>query len=236
MPDMRLDDAVLDALRRLDTPSVCNALELLGEHHRTRGFTCEPLFCAFPELPPMVGFARTATIRTTEPSLPEAAARQERRLGYFAYVAEGAAPRIVVIEDRGGARAGFGAFWGEVNSALHAALGCLGVVTNGSVRDLHAIAPGFQLLAGRVAPSHGWADIVDWGGEVTVAGMTVRDGDLIHADRHGAVVVPQDKAADVPGAAARVARREAVLLAAARTRGLTVKSLRQAFAEANRTD
>ncbi len=96
---------------------------------------------------------------------------------------------------------GYGAFWGEVQSAVHKALGCVGVITDGSIRDIPQWAPGFQALAGSIGPSHAWVHAESFGGEVRVAGMTVRSGDLIHADRHGAVVIPFDVAAKLPDAA-----------------------------------
>ena len=87
---------------------------------------------------------------------------------------------------------GFGAFWGEVQTNIHKALGCLGTITNGSIRDIPQVAPGFQMLAGSIAPSHAFVHVVDFGGNVNIHGMAVKSGDLIHADRHGAVVVPLD--------------------------------------------
>jgi hypothetical protein len=95
-----------------------------------------------------------------------------------------------VIQDLDGPLVGFGAFWGEVQTTIHKGLGCLGVVTDGCVRDITMMAPGFQVLAGSITPSHAWVHLVDIGGAVNVGGMMVSDGDLIHADRHGAVVIP----------------------------------------------
>ena len=100
-------------------------------------------------------------------------------------------PTVVVLQDLD-PKPGFGAFWGEVNTAVHKGLGALGCVTNGSMRDIDDCAPGFQLLAGKIGPSHAHVHIVDFGGQVNVAGMTVCDGDVVHADRHGAVVVPRE--------------------------------------------
>ena len=100
------------------------------------------------------------------------------------------APGISVIQDLDGADVGFGAFWGEVQSTVHKALGLVGVVTDGCIRDIPQWAPGFQALAGSIAPSHGHVHLAGFGQEVRVAGMLVRPNDLIHADRHGAVVIP----------------------------------------------
>ena len=101
---------------------------------------------------------------------------------------------------------GFGAFWGEVQTNIHKALGCLGTITNGSIRDIPQVAPGFQMLAGSIAPSHAFVHVVDFGGNVNIHGMAVKSGDLIHADRHGAVVVPLNTI-DGMKAARRQARR-----------------------------
>ncbi len=225
-----LTQADLDALRAFDTPTICNALEVVAPERRASGFTAKPLVCADPALPPLVGYARTATIRAAEapPLTPDAL--RARRADYYAYVGEGPGPTVMVIEDID-ARPGFGAWWGEVNTTVHKALGCLGCVTNGSIRDLDALAPGFQLRAGAVGPSHAWVHVVDFGGPVEVHGMDVRHGDLIHADRHGAVVVPARVARDLPAAADRVARREKVIRDACARSGFDIAALKRAMAE-----
>jgi regulator of RNase E activity RraA len=225
-----LDPAILDALRRIDTPTICNALELVAPERRATGFTVEPLVCADPGLQPIVGYARTATIRALHPSGLDGAAARAKRIGYYEYLAEGGPmPTVSVIQDLDGERRGYGAFWGEVNTAIHKGLGCLGCVTDGSIRDLDQVAPGFQLLAGRVGPSHAHVHVVDFGQKVQVAGMAVASGDLVHADRHGAVVIPLGVAARIPEAAALMARREAVILTAARSPGFDFAQLREAL-------
>ena len=109
------------------------------------------------------------------------------------------------------------------------ALGCQGVVTNGCVRDIPMIAAGFQMLAGSMAPSHAFAHVVDFGGEVTVHGMAVKSGDLIHADRPGAVVVRMDKISAMRGALDSLAKTEARIVEAARASGATVESIKAAI-------
>ena len=222
--------AELEALRRFDTPTICNGLELVLPAWRTKGFTTEPFFCADPGLPPVVGYARTATIRALEASPLDAEALREQRARYYAYVGEGPGPTVCVIQDLD-PRPGFGAFWGEVNSNIHKALGCLGAVTNGSFRDWGDLAPGFQILGGKVGPSHAHVHLVEFGGRVNVFGMTVDDGDLIHADRHGAVVIPRRALAELPAAIDLVARREKVILDACRAPGFDAEVLRQVLAE-----
>jgi regulator of RNase E activity RraA len=187
--------------------------------------------CPFPDLPPIVGYARTTTIRSVAASGLAAAEQQARRLAYYEYVGTGHGPRINVIQDIDGADAGFGAFWGEVQSAVHKALGCLGVITDGSIRDIDQWAPGFQALAGSVMPSHAHVHLADFGKEVRVAGMLVRSGDLVHADRHGAVTIPAAVAAKIPAACDLLARKEAVILEMARAPGFNVAKLKEALAK-----
>ena len=224
-----IDPAALDALRAWDTPTICNALEVVVPHRRATGFTVEHLQCLDPGLKPIVGYARTATFRSVEPSPLPGDAVKEKRVAYYEYVAPPPGPTVVVIQDLD-PNPGFGAFWGEVNTAVHKGLGALGCVTNGSMRDLDDCAPGFQLLAGKVGPSHAHGHIVDFGGQVNVAGMTVNDGDIVHADRHGAVVVPREAVAKLPAAVELLTRREAVILAAARSEGFDIDTLKRAMA------
>jgi regulator of RNase E activity RraA len=210
-----LPEDVLAALRALDTPTVCNALEEAAPERHGFGYTTTPLVCARPEAPPIVGYARTAKIAALHPSTRDAEAERASRLGYYRHVAEPPLPTVTVVEDVDPVP-GYGAWWGEVNSNIHRGLGSAGVITNGSIRDLDVWADGFQALAGSVGPSHAYVHVVDVAVPVTVAGMLVRSGDLIHADRHGAVIVPVGVAALVPAAAERLAAREAVLIEAAK--------------------
>jgi regulator of RNase E activity RraA len=225
-----IDPKLLERLQAFDTPTICNALELVTPERRTTGFTRRPLVCAFPAMPPIVGFARTATIRARERSTQPPAELRARRLGYYEYVASSPGPTIAVIEDLD-PEPGFGAFWGEVNTAVHKGLGVLGCITSGSIRDLDMIATDFQLLAGSVGPSHAWVRVESFGEEVTVHGMTVRHGDLVHADRHGAVVIPLEALEALPAAIDLCTRREAPVIAAAREPGFSVEKLRAAMAE-----
>jgi len=231
MSETPLTPSELAALGRLDTPTVCNALELLVPERRGHGYTVAPLVCAFPDLPPMVGYARTATSRAMLPAARDKAALGAQRFAYFDYIAAEPGPRIMVIQDLD-SQPGYGAYWGEVQTNIHRALGCLGVVTNGGIRDLDACAEGFQLLAGAVSPSHAFVHLEDFGGEVNVHGMTVASGDLIHADRHGAVVIPHAVARRVVEAAELLTRREAVILATCRRPDFTPELLKKAIGDA----
>ena len=225
-----IDADALAALARWDTPTVCNALEIVVPERRATGFTVEHLHCFDDSLAPIVGYARTATYRSMAPGARTAEETRAHRAEYYEYVSSGPRPSIVVIQDLDPIP-GYGAFWGEVNTAVHKGLGALGAVTNGSIRDLGECAPGFQLLAGKIGPSHAHGHVVDFACPVEVFGMSVRDGDIVHADRHGAVVVPAEAVAGIPAAVDLLVRREAVILEAARAPGFDIEALRRAMAD-----
>ncbi|MGH7117361.1 MAG: RraA family protein [Stellaceae bacterium] len=225
------DPAALEALRAFDTPTICNALELVAPARRATGFIRRPLVAPFPRLKPVVAFARTAIIRSREPHPRGRDAATEVRLGYYEHIAAQPLPSIAVIQDLDAPDLGFGAFWGEVQTNVHKGLGCVGVITDGSVRDLDAMATGFFVLAGSIMPSHAHVHLVDFGGTVSVAGMIVSSNDVIHADRHGAVVVPPEAIKELPAAVALLTRREKVIIDAAKAPGFSVTRLRQAFDE-----
>jgi regulator of RNase E activity RraA len=225
-----LDDALIKTLQRFDTPTVCNALELLIPERRGYGFTTSQLVCTRPELPPMIGYARTATIRAAHPS--DLSGKEARALSdnYYEYIDRGPKPSIAVIQDLDGNN-GYGCLWGEVNSNIHMGFGCQGVITDGGVRDVPDIAPGFQMLAASVLPSHAYVHVVDYARPVDVAGMRVIDGDIIHADQHGAVVIPAEVIGQVQAAAEQLARREAVIISAAQKPDFDIDKLRAAQGE-----
>ncbi|MBD3649576.1 MAG: RraA family protein [Pseudomonadales bacterium] len=219
-----LSPEIIKALGGLDTPTVCNALEVVAPERRARGFTIKPFVCARPTLPPIVGYARTVRIRAMHK--PEHAVNMD---DYYSYIAEGGPlPGIAVIEDLDEVP-GYGAFWGEVHTNVHYGLGCAGVVTNGSIRDLPDSQEKFQMLAGMVNPSHAWVHVVDWRTPVNVHGMEVSHDDLVHADQHGAVIIPAEHAEAIIEAAEKVAARERILIEASRQPGFNMQKMRQAF-------
>ncbi|MBM08294.1 MAG: acyl transferase [Magnetovibrio sp.] len=203
----------LKVLAKWDTPTICNALEIVMPERRGFGFTIDPFYCLDPSLPPIVGYARTAKLRAAQPASGSAEAN---RIPYYEYIAEGPKP-------------GIGAFWGEVNTAVHKGLGALGVITNGSIRDLSDSAPGFQALGGHVGPSHAFVYPVDFNWPVTVHGMEVAYNDIIHADQHGAVLLPQDCISKIPEAVELVSRREEQVLKAARADDFNIEKLKKAI-------
>ncbi|HBO90648.1 MAG TPA: acyl transferase [Acidobacteria bacterium] len=220
----------LSLLTQWDTPTICNALELIVPERRGYGFTVEHAVCLDPTLKPIVGYARTARCASRTQPEENAQTLAERRLAYYEYVAGAPQPTIAVIQDFE-TNPGAGAFWGEVQTNIHKGLGCLGAVTNSAMRDLDDCAPGFQILARKVVPSHIFNHVIDFETQVEVFGMVVKHNDIIHADRHGAVVIPNDAVDKLPAAVDLMIRKEAVQLDAARDPSFNIEMLRAALTE-----
>ena len=227
MPERPFTAADLETLKQWDTPTICNGLELIAPDRRAIGFTVEPMVAADRKLPPIVGLARVGMIRAKEaPRAPVA-----NRLDWYDYVEHADLPTVIVLQDLDD-RPGYGAWWGEVHSAVHKALGALGCVTNGSFRDLDMLAPGFQIVGGRVGPSHAHVHMVDFGKPVDIFGMNVVHDDVIHADFHGAVVIPADAVRQLPAAIDLCTRREKVILDLCASPDFSAARLRDAVKQA----
>ena len=229
-------DDLLTLLREVDTPTVCNAIEVV---HGQRGFdryTKGTMQHSKPGDPPIVGFARTAKIAGLAPPTEDPAVIRKRRMDYFRSMAAGPNPSAAVIEDTDypGCIAGW---WGEVHVAVHKGLGLKGAVTNGVMRDLDVIDEGFPVLAGSIGVSHGFVHVVEVGTTVNILGLTVAQGELIHADRHGALVIPSDVIPRLKAAIETVVANEAIVLEPARQKGFNIDILEAAWAkfEAQRT-
>src|SRR5260370_7436039 len=227
--DKKAQKKLFDALRAVDTRASCSGGEEGGGFGTGAGFSSQHMHPTEPDAPPMVGFARTGIIRAAQPAVGSAAEKKARRVGWYEYVVSGEGPTVAVIQDLD-SNPGTGAMWGEVNSTVPRGLGVLGGVTNGSVRDLTVLAKGFPILAGKVGPSHAHVHVEGWAMPVDIFGMTVVHGDLIHADRHGAVVIPHELAAKLPAPIDLLARKDKVILDAANNKGYGIQVLRQAFA------
>ena len=220
----------LQKLTVWDTPTICNALELIVPERRGFGFTTEPLVALDPGLPPICGLARTATIRAAQPSRDDEQKIATKRLAYYHYLCQLPMPSVVVIQDID-VTAGIGAFWGEVQTTIHKGLGVKGCVTNGSFRDVVDSARGFQILGGKVGPSHAFVHMVDFDCQVTVFGMNVCDNDIIHADQHGAVMIPHEAVKKIPDAVELITRREKVILDAAKQTDFSFEKLKEAIGQ-----
>lgn len=229
MADYPFTAADLEALRAWDTPTICNALEITSPERRGYGYTVRPLVPADVTLRPICGLARTGAIRAAAPSGREAAKEQSIRTGWYEYVADAAMPTVVVLQDLDDTP-GYGAFWGEVHSAVHKALGAQGCVTNGSYRDIDMLAPEFQILGGVINPSHAHVHMVAYGLDVSVHGMACDHDAVVHADRHGAVVIPQDAVRRLPAAIDLCTRREKPILDLCASGQFSVAALKEALA------
>jgi regulator of RNase E activity RraA len=209
------------ALRRIPSPTVANAIETFNVRPRGQGVSDARVRCQFPEFGVLVGYACTATIVSAEP-VP--AKRRVKRTDYWEYTRRQVGPKVTVIQDL--SKVPGGAYWGEVNSSIHLALGSAGVITNGWVRDLDEVhATGFHLFSSGVSVSHGFAHLEDFELPVELFGMTVNPGDLVHADRHGAVVIPHEIAAEIAQAAAEIERAEKKMLDLCRSKKFSIAEL-----------
>jgi regulator of RNase E activity RraA len=207
-----LSEKELQRLRAFSSPTISNAVEFFQVRPRLTGVTDAGIRCLFPRLGTVVGYACTATIVSGEPAVHP---RTVSRRAYWEYVSTFPGPRISVMQDL--TPVPCGAYWGEINASMHQALGSQGVITNGTVRDLDEVeAIGFHFFSSGVQVSHGFAHLDAFGDPVEVFGMQVSPGDLIHADMHGAVVIPHEIAARVADAADRVMLDEKPMLAACR--------------------
>ena len=217
---------MIDALRKISSPSVANAIETFSVRPRSQGFMSSEIRALFPELGPLVGHAVTALIRAEPQPL------QGHRASTFAwwdYVLSIPAPRVIVVHDLDDPR-GQGAQWGEVQANIHRALGAVGVVTDGSVRDLDEVrALGFQFAAAHVSVSHAYVHMVDFGLPIKVGGLWVKPGDLVHADQHGVVTIPPDLAPKIAEAVGRVEADERQIIACCQARDFSVEKLRELY-------
>jgi len=214
----------LEQLRALDSCTVSNAIERLDVRLRNEGFTDISVRCLSPSLPPMVGYAATGRIRTT--SAPTARHWYYERMDWWEYLATIPAPRVIVFEDVD-PQPGFGALFGEIHAQIGRALGAIGYVTNGAVRDLPGIQrTGFHLFARGVSVSHAYAHVVDFGGPVELGRLRVNPGDLLHGDLHGVVSVPAAMAAQILKVAAELQAQESELIQLCQSAQFTIGKLR----------
>lgn len=228
MTVQQIRPAGLEQLRRLSTCIVASAIETFQVRLPNSGFTDSSIRCIFRHRLPMVGYAATARMRSAKPPMSGRGYYYERT-DWWKHILSIPAPRVVVIEDVDNP-AGLGAFIGEVNANILLALGCLGLVTNGSARDLDQVGlTGFQMFASSVSVSHAYAHIFDFGGTVELGGLRIRPGDLIHGDRHGVQTIPLEIAEKIPAAAYEILHRRQRLIGICRATDFSVDKLREAI-------
>lgn len=221
--------SLLALLRKVDTPTVCNAIEVAQGKRGFDSFTRGTMLCSAPSEPAIVGYARTAKIAAVNPPSEPSEIIKERRMAYYKYMAEAPAPSVAVIEDLDYPDC-IGAYWGEINTTVHKGFGMSGALTNGVMRDLGDLPEGFPVVAGSVGPSHGFVHIREIDTPVSVFGLSVNPGELIHADRHGALVVPEDIADQLETAIRKLLTTERIVLDAARQPGFNFEAFETAWA------
>lgn len=230
-----MNDSLFKLLQSVDTPTVCNAIEVAQGKRGFDDFTRGTMQCSAPGTA-MVGYARTARIQAVNPPTESPEVIKARRMAYYKYMAEGPRPAVAVVQDMDVPNA-IGAYWGEINTNVHKAFGLTGALTDGVMRDLGDLPDGFVVLAGSVGPSHGFVHVIDFDEPVQVMGMRVTPGDLIHADRHGGVVIPQDVIPHLEGAIRQLFKSEKVVLDATKGKRIGFAEFEAAWAafEASRT-
>ncbi|MEM7091127.1 MAG: RraA family protein [Pseudomonadota bacterium] len=223
-----MNDELLNLLKSVDTPTVCNAIEVAQGGRGFDRFTHGTVLCSDPEAGAIVGYARTAKIAAAHPPSEPTDIIRARRMDYYRHMAAGPRPALAVIEDVDGADA-VGAYWGEINATVHKGFGLSGALTNGVMRDLGDLPNGFPVIAGSVGPSHAFVHVREVGTPVSVFGMNVTDGDLVHADRHGALVIPPDDVPRLANAIRTLLETERLVLDPARAEGFDFEVFEQAW-------
>lgn len=230
-------DADLHALlRTVDTPTVCNAIEVAQGKRGFNLFTRGTMLCSDPQAPAMVGYARTARIRAVAPPQEQPEIIKARRMDYYKHMSRGPRPAVAVVQDLDVPNA-IGAYWGEINTNIHKSFGLSGTLTDGVMRDLGDLPEGYPVVAGSIGPSHGFVHVVDIAQPVEIFGMPVKDGDLVHADRHGALVVPPEVVPELAAAIATLMRSERIIFDAVKGKQLSFDEFQSVWSafEAART-
>lgn len=231
-----MNESLLNLLQSVDTPTVCNAIEVAQGQRGFDQFTRGTMLCSDPKGGAIVGYARTAKIAALEPPQEAPDVIKARRMAYYKHMSEGPRPAVTVVEDVDYPNC-IGAFWGEINTTVHKGLGTNGALTNGVMRDLGDLPEGFPVVAGSIGPSHGFVHVREIATEVEIFGLRIRDGDLVHADRHGALVIPPEVIEQLEDAIHKLLDTEKLVLEPARLAGFDFEAFEIAWAafEASRT-
>ncbi len=218
-----LKENELEALKRWPTCAISNGIELFNIRSRNEGFMLPEIKCVFPDLGPMIGYAVTAVIT--------ADASEGRRIqppDWWEQIQKIPGPKVVVIHDID--RPVLGSFWGEVNSNIYKVLGCVGTVTDGSVRDLNEVKElGFHFFSSCISVSHAYVHLVEVNIPVKVGGLVVKPGDLIMGDQHGVISIPMEIARDVPKAAQLVEDWERRVINFCKSKEFSLNGLKERY-------
>ena len=230
-----LSHSELLQLKRWNTPTLYNGWEQITDNNRTDGFTNRGETTDFmPQMGPMVGYAMTVVIQPGNPDHQSANPNGWNQ--YREYLSSVPGPKIVVAQDLDKPEV-IGSFWGEVNANICRALGCVGTITDGAVRDLDEMTnAGFKALAKRLCVGHAYSHPVRWNCEVEVFGNKVQPGQLIHADKHGFMIIPEEDQANLLDASIFMDKNECdTLIAAAReAEGLSMEDTLDSIQQANK--
>jgi 4-hydroxy-4-methyl-2-oxoglutarate aldolase len=228
----QLPPEILEFLRHTDTCTVSNAIETLNVRMRNEGFVYGGARCLFPELPPVAGYAVTGSIRTSAP--PISGLCYYQRTDWWQHLAGIPGPKIIVMEDLDGVP-GIGALFGEIHAQIGRALGCVGYLTNGTVRDLGAIrALGFHCFANGTSVSHSYAHVVEFGVPVHIGGLKISTGDLLHGDLNGIHSVPAAVTDRLPGTVRKIKAHEAELIRICQARDFSIEKLQDALRDSGK--
>ena len=198
---------IFSILKKFDTPTVCNALELLDPNLQKKGYTKKNFVCLNKLLPPIIGIARTAKIFS---NLKNKKITSKELSKYYQYMDDGDLPKICLIEDSN--IEPVGCFWGEVQTNIHKKMGFKGVITNGGMRDINETASNFQILAGSILPSHAYIKLQSLGKKIKIGKEYFEHDNIIHADQHGAVKIPSKYLFKLPEAIKKVHLNEKPIL------------------------
>ncbi|MEL7527097.1 MAG: RraA family protein [Pseudomonadota bacterium] len=224
-----MNTELLDLLKSVDTPTVCNAIEVAQGRRGFNRFTRGTMLASDPAAGAMVGYARTARISALAPPTEAADVIKARRMDYYRHMSEGPRPALAVVEDIDFPNA-IGAYWGEINTTVHKGLGLSGALTNGVMRDLGDLPEDFPVVAGSVGPSHGFVHVKEIGTPVKIFGLDIQPDELVHADRHGALVIPQDVVPLLAAAIGKLLETEKLVLEPARQPGFDFEKFQEAWA------
>ena len=219
--------SLLNLLQSVDTPTVCNAIEVAQGKRGFNDFTRGTMLASDTK-GVIVGYAVTAQIAAIEPPTEAVSVIRERRMSYYKAMSENVKPSIAVVEDLDYPNC-IGAFWGEVNTTIHKGFGMSGALTNGVMRDIGDMAEGFPVVAGSIGPSHGFVHVRSVNQPINIFGMNIKSGDLVHADRHGAVVVPTDVIDDLEASILKMQQTERLVLDPARKKGFDFNAFETAW-------
>jgi 4-hydroxy-4-methyl-2-oxoglutarate aldolase len=219
-----LTDEEFRDLAALDSCSVANAIERFQLQLHNEGYTEGELTCQFPDMPPMLGYAFTLQVRSYAPPTKRKVYFEDTR--WWDALVNIPKPRVLVIQDMD-RHPGYGALVDEVHVQILKCLGCIGVITNGAVRDIDRVKPlNFQMYSHLLSVSHGYSHIVSSGGRVQIGGLQINSGDILHGDRHGIIRVPRELASRIPKTAAALRQKETEITAFCHSTAFSIEELR----------